>query len=137
MEDLLHRIWENLGDRVSGPMWLRLVFQPAMAVIFALRDGYKDARDGRPAYFWAVITTTGGRKDLVKDGWTSIAKVFFMAMLIDAIYQFIVQRWIYPLEIALVASVLAVLPYLIVRGPINRILRRLGVGKQEAEEEDA
>ena len=35
MEDLLNRIFENLIDRVSGPMKFRLVLQPLMAAIFA------------------------------------------------------------------------------------------------------
>ena len=40
---------------------------------------------------------------------------------LDAICQFIVFCWLYPSEALLVATVLAVLPYLVVRGPVNRI----------------
>lgn len=125
MEELLARVWENLGLRVSGPMWFRTVLQPAVAIFFAVRDGLNDARLGRPPYFWKIVTNHGGhRRELIRDGWSLIAKVFIMAMLIDAIYQFIVQRWIYPLEIIIVAIILAVIPYLLVRGPLNRIARR-------------
>ncbi len=42
-------------------------------------------------------------------------------MALDAICQFIVFCWLYPSEALLVATVLAVLPYLVVRGPVNRI----------------
>ena len=125
MEDIFARIWENLADRVSGPMWFRTILQPAVAVLFAVRDGLNDARLGRPPYLWKIITNYGGhRRELIRGGWAAIAKVFFMAMLIDAIYQFIVQRWIYPLEVVIVAILLAVVPYILVRGPLNRVLSR-------------
>ena len=124
MEELFTRIWEGLAERVSGPMWLRLVLQPTVAAFFAVRDGLKDARAGRPAYFWSLLTVKEHRRDLIRDGWMSIAKVFFMAMVVDAIYQFIVQRWISPVEVVVVAFILAVDPYLWVRGPVNRLGRR-------------
>ena len=40
------------------------------------------------------------------------------------IYQFIEQRWVYPGEAVLVAIILAIVPYLLIRGPVNRIARR-------------
>ena len=46
MEDLLTRIFENLLGRVSGPMKFRLILQPLMAILFAMRDGLKDAKKG-------------------------------------------------------------------------------------------
>ena len=108
-------------------MWFRTVMQPAVAIFFAVRDGLNDARLGRPPYLWKIFTNhSGHRRELIRDGWTSIAKVFFMAMVIDVIYQLVVQWWIYPLEIVIVAIVLAVVPYILIRGPFNRILQRLG-----------
>jgi hypothetical protein len=126
MEELFARIWENLTDRVSGPMWLRLVLQPSVAIFFAIRDGLKDAREQKPAFFSTLITSRDQRMDLIRDGWSSIVKVFFMAMVVDAIYQLIVERWIYPGEIFIVAFLLAVVPYTLVRGPVSRIFRRSG-----------
>jgi len=41
----------------------------------------------------------------------------------DAIYQFLVLRWFYPGEALVTAFVLAVLPYLLIRGPAARIAR--------------
>jgi len=32
-----------------------------------------------------------------------------------------VFRWIYPLEVLLVAFLLACVPYLLIRGPVNRL----------------
>jgi len=113
-------------------MWLRLVLQPLMASIFAVRDALGDVREGKPGYFWAVITHREQRRDLIKEGWSSVAKIFLMAMIMDAIYQWIVQKWIYPGEIAIVAFLLAVVPYVLIRGPINRIVSRMGFMKPKA-----
>src|SRR3990172_5220497 len=124
MEDLLTRFVENLLGRVSGPMKFRLILQPLMAVIFAVRSGLKDAKEGRPAYFWAIFTDPANRRDMLRDGWKSVGKVFIVAIIIDLVYQIIVLRWFYPLEALIVAAILAFLPYLLIRGPVNRIARR-------------
>lgn len=131
MEELLTRVWENLVDRVSGPMWFRLILQPVVASIFAVRAGMKDAREGKPAYFWAVLTHRDHRRDLMREGWKAVAKIFVMAIIMDAIYQWIVQRWIYPGEILIVAFLLAVVPYILIRGPLNRIVHRFGSRRKE------
>lgn len=124
MEDLLTRIYENLIGRVSGPMKFRLILQPLMAAIFAIRSGLKDAKEGRPAYFWAIFTQPERRRELLREGWKSVGKIFVIAVIIDAVYQFIVLRWLYPGEALLVAAILAFVPYLLIRGPVNRIARR-------------
>src|SRR5215203_594942 len=136
MEELFTRVWENLADRVSGPMWFRLILQPAVAIFFAIRDARSDARKGNPGYFWAVITHKAKRSELLREGWSSVAKVFIMAAIMDAIYQLIVQRWIYPVEILIVAFILAVVPYVLIRGPVNRLLTRFRpAGKPVVEDE--
>jgi len=44
-----------------------------------------------------------------------------LAIIMDTIYQLIVLRWLYPLELVIVAILLAVVPYLLIRGPVNRV----------------
>jgi len=123
MDDLLARIWADLMGRVDGPMSFRLVLQPAVAVILAVRAGLHDARTGRPAYGWAVFTDPLHRRDLLREGWKAIAKVFVMAVVIDVGYQLLVLRAIYPFEALVIAFLLACVPYLLVRGPVNRLMR--------------
>ena len=122
MEDFLTRFTENLVGRVHGSMHLRLLMQPLMAIIFAVRDGRKDAREGKPAYVWALFTHPGHRRDLLREGWKSVGKIFIVAIVLDAIYQYIELKWFYPGEALVVAIVLALVPYLLLRGPINRLL---------------
>jgi hypothetical protein len=45
------RVWEMLIGRADGPFTLRLILQPAVAAIFAMRAGLRDAREGRPPFF--------------------------------------------------------------------------------------
>jgi hypothetical protein len=124
MEELIARGWEDLGARIGGPMTFRLILQPLMAALLALRAGLKDAREGRPPYLWTVLTDPAQRAELLHEGWKSIARVFFLAVIMDLIYQLLMQRWIYPLETLVVAILLAVVPYLLLRGPVNRIAQR-------------
>src|SRR5687767_11722508 len=124
MEEMITRGWEDLVARVGGPMTFRLILQPLMATLLATRAGLKDAREGRPAYFWTVLTDPAQRAGLLHEGWKSIARVFALAVIMDVIYQWIMQHWIYPLETLVVAILLAVVPYLLIRGPVNRLARR-------------
>lgn len=124
MEEMLTRILENLSDRVSGPMKFRLLLQPIMASIFAVLAGLRDAREGKPPYFWALLSNAGHRKDMLKDGWKSVGKVFVLAMVLDVVYQIIVLRFVYPGEVFIVAFILAIVPYLILRGLVTRVARR-------------
>ena len=131
MRDMFIRALMNVTDRVGGPMTFRIILQPLMAALLAFRAGLKDAQHGRPPYFWTILTDPGQRADLVREGWKSVARVFVLAIVMDVIYQLIVFGWIYPLELILVAILLAVVPYLLIRGPVNRLVRRLR-GSHEA-----
>ena len=130
MDEILRRVWENLIGRPTGPINFRLLIQPSLAIFFAVRSGLKDAREGRPAFFWGVIFKPGHRDELLIQGWKDVGKVFIAAMVLDAIYQLIVHRGVYVLEMLITATVLAIVPYVLVRGPVNRIARRLLIGKQ-------
>ena len=125
MDDIWVRIVENMTDRVSGPLQFRLLLQPVMAAIFAIRSGLLDARTGKPPYFWALASSPEHRADMLKDGWKSVGKVFVLALALDVVYQVIVQRFVYPGEAIVVAFVLAILPYLILRGLVTRVARKL------------
>jgi hypothetical protein len=114
-------LWEMLIGRTSGPLTLRLILQPSMATLLAIRAGLADARAGRPPYFWSMLSDPGQRRELLKSGWKSVGKLFVMAIVLDAIYQIIEFKWIYPLQSVIVAFVLAIVPYVIVRGLVTRL----------------
>jgi hypothetical protein len=124
IDDVWMRFVENMVARVSGPMKLRLFLQPTMATIFAIRSGLKDAREGRPPFLWTVLTDPVSRGYLIHDGWKSVGKVFILAMALDIIYQLIVAHFIYPLEVVITAFLLAIVPYICLRGLTTRIARK-------------
>ena len=46
-----------------------------------------------------------------------------MAIVVDIVYQWIVFRWVHPIGMLIVAFFLACVPYLMIRGPVNRLVR--------------
>jgi hypothetical protein len=123
MGDMFQQVWENLIGRVSGPMKFRLVLQPLVAIFFATRAGIRDARAGRPPFLWTAITDKSQRRELLRSAWADVGKVFIVACIIDAIYQIIELSRVSIIGMLFVAAVLALLPYIILRGPVSRLVK--------------
>jgi hypothetical protein len=81
----------------------------------------KDSRAGNPPYFWTILSNPDQREQLLRNGWKDVARLFGFAVLMDLIYQVIVFRWFYPFETLIVAVVLALVPYLVLRGLVTRL----------------
>lgn len=122
--DMIVRGWENFLARPSGPFNLRFFLQPAVASILALRAGVKDAKQGSPAYLWAALTNPEHRTYLLHSGWKDLCTPIVIGAILDSAYQFMVHRSLYPFELLFTVILLVVAPYLLLRGPINRILQR-------------
>ena len=120
--DLLNRFFGSFLPRLDGPLHFRFIMQPTMAIIAAVIDGIKDAKVGRPPYFWDIVKNPARRMENFKLAWVRIGKIFILAVVLDVIYQIKVYHWWYPGETLAVAILLAIVPYIIVRGPINRII---------------
>jgi hypothetical protein len=120
----LNRLWRDILERPGGPMTFRFILQPAMAIIAALRDGVGDARVGRKPYFWALIHgAPEGRSELLWGGIVSTARIIILGVFMDIIYQWRVLGTFYPGQAAVIAILLAFIPYLLLRGPFGRIAR--------------
>lgn len=123
MRELAIRIGEMMEGRWDGPLAFRFILQPLVALILGIRAGIADAREGRPAYGWGLVTGNGDRRELIRDGWEDIAKLYTAAVVIDIAYELFVFHWIYPLQSLAVAAVLAIPSYFFVRGLANRLVR--------------
>jgi hypothetical protein len=124
MEEIVNRFITDLIGRLTGPLTLRLFLQPAVAIFLAYRDGVKDAREGRPPHFWRMVTgPADARMRRAKETWRAVLKVFFMAVLLDCVYQWLVFRWVYPVEAMFTATILAIVPYVLLRGVVDRVAR--------------
>ncbi len=122
MEDLISRFFDNLGLKVDGPMKFRFILQPVVSLIFAIKAGLRDSKSGQTPYFWGLISGKEERKDLLKEGWKDVGKLFVIALLLDIITQIIILKTVYPLEAVVTAFILAFIPYVIFRGLINRFI---------------
>ena len=120
MGNFLSTFWTDFLARFDGPLHFRLFVQPLMAIVFAVRDGIRDAREGRSAYLWTLLTDAAQRRYLLESGWKGISKVFVLAVALDVVYQLIVSRDVKPVQALLTAAVLALIPYALLRGPVNR-----------------
>jgi len=114
-------VWQEIVARPHGPLALRFYLQPIVAIVLATRDGIRDAREGQPAYLWSVLTNGASRRDFLQDGWRSIGKVFMLALTLDVLYQAVVLGGLKPIQGLLVAAVLSIVPYSILRGPVGRL----------------
>lgn len=125
MEEMFKRLWDNLIGRFTGPMHFRLIMQPLVATGYAIWSGIKDARAGRPAFLWTVITDPSQRPILLRSAWKDVGKVFILAVVLDAVYQIIQLRAVHLLELLIVAPTLAFVPYILLRGPVTRLVTAL------------
>jgi hypothetical protein len=73
---------------------------------------------------WAVLSDPSRRRELVRQGWKDVGNVFLVALALDSIYQVLVHSGIYALELLLAATILALVPYVAVRGLVTRLARR-------------
>jgi hypothetical protein len=118
------RIWRDIAERPGGPMSFRFLLQPTMAFIAALHDGIQDARVHRTPYLRAILREPVERGDRLREGLFATSRLVLLGLGMDAIYQWRGLGTFYPGEALLITFLLAVVPYLVLRGPISVIARR-------------
>lgn len=131
MDESWMKFTENLLARVNGPMNVRFILQPIVAISLATWSGLKDAKAGRPPYLSALIFRpypSSGRRTMLREGWLKIAKLVFAAVTLDLVYQFMAQPSIHLRHAIIIAFLLVIAPYLILRGAVTRLARRLYIG---------
>lgn len=116
--------FDALLARLQGPMHFRFLLQPLVAIFFAFRDARRDIREGLAPFFWTVFTDPGHRRYMIKSGWKSICKVLIVAIVLDLVFQYRALRVFHPAVALFAGLVLALVPYLLVRGPLSRLMRR-------------
>src|SRR5262245_31308460 len=115
MFEALERGWENFVGRLMGPMQLRLIIEPAIAMVFAILSGLRDARAGRKPMLWALLLSREDRSTLVREGWKDLFVTLMVAIGADCVYQVMTSKAIYLLELIATVSMLAIVPYVIIR----------------------
>ncbi|PYG28102.1 hypothetical protein C8N36_113134 [Pelagimonas varians] len=112
----------NLIERLNGPFSLRLLLQPTMALLFAMRDGHKDAKEGAQPYLQALLNQqTDGRRETLSSAWASLSKVMIIAFVLDCAFQYATAGSVALLEAIGMAFLLCAVPYTLFRGPVTRV----------------
>ena len=124
IQEILTRFWHQLIAQPSGPLAFRFILQPVMVTILAILDGLRDAGEGRSPFARTILTDPAHRASYLREGLKRVSRVIVFAFVMDTIYQFIVLRRFYLGEALVTVFVVAVFPYLLIRGPIARLARR-------------
>ncbi|MDI9240012.1 hypothetical protein QLQ15_13950 [Lysobacter sp. LF1] len=115
------RFYTDLIGRAEGPMTFRFVLQPTMALLMAVRDGFKDAKVGRAPYFWTITHDPVHRSASLNEGVKATGRILVLGLVMEIIYQYRVFGTFHVLEAVNFIVLLCFIPYLIMRGPINRL----------------
>jgi drug/metabolite transporter (DMT)-like permease len=115
---------EDIPKRLTGPGRFRFILQPAMAIILGILGGLADARAGRPPYLYGIILHRELRGELVRSGYTTIANLLLMGILLDSIFQWVILGVSHPGPALLLGPVLIVFPYAVARALSNRLSRK-------------
>jgi hypothetical protein len=70
------------------------------------------------------VRTAEGRRGRLWEGIVSTARILILGVVMDTIYQWVVFKTFYPVQAAVIAVLLAFVPYLLLRGPVERIAHR-------------
>ena len=103
-------------------MSFRFILQPVMAAIAALHDGIKDARLGRRPIS-GRLSRSGERGGRLREGLIATARIILLGLGMDAIYQATVLEPSIRARWSIIAILLAVVPYFLLRGPFARVAR--------------
>jgi hypothetical protein len=106
---------DELPQRLAGPGRLRFVLQPLIAVVLGFRAGLGDARAGRPAYLWGLISGATDRKALLRSALADIGNLLAMGVVLDAVAQLLIYRQVHPGAALVVGPILIGAPYALAR----------------------
>jgi len=111
----------QLVGRAGGPMHFRLFVMPILVTVLGIRAGLRDARAGRRQFLW--LNDSCERRALLQSAFKDIGRVFAVAVVLDTTYQIIVFRYVYILQMLVVAVVCAIVPYVLMRALVTRVAR--------------
>ena len=76
------------------------------------------------AFLWTVLTDPAQRRGRLDEALIATSRIVLLGLAMDTVYQFIEFDTFHPAEALIIALLLGVLPYLVLRGLVTRIARR-------------
>lgn len=119
---LLDALAERIIARLVGPMSLRFVFQPLVAVLLGIRDGAMDAKAGEPPFIIDLVIDRENRRTKLAGVLKSLSKTIIIATVFDMIAQYLIFDQVRVIPAIIVGVFLLTVPYSLARGMTNRIL---------------
>jgi hypothetical protein len=105
-------------------MWIRFARAVDVGICLGVRAGLRDAAAHRRAYLAAFVTTASARRALLRDMWKDVARLCVARVhrgrRVSARGPAVVSIRCRPV---VVMGLLAIAPYLLVRGPVTRFAR--------------
>jgi len=115
--------WEDLPKRLKGPGRFRFVLQPLVAIFLGTRAGRADARAGKRPYILGLFVEHGQRLVMLKEALAELSTLIAVAILLDALSQFLILHQVFPGPALIVGPVLISVPYGLSRALSNRVTR--------------
>ncbi len=120
---VISRSIDELLGRASGPLHFRLFVMPIVVTIIAIRAELRDAREGRPVLSGKFFIKRTEFRQLFRSAVEDVGKIFIVAVVLDTAYQLFVLRAFHIGQLLIVAVGCAVVPYVLIRGPVMRLAR--------------
>jgi hypothetical protein len=114
---------EDIPKRLAGPGRFRFILQPLFALTLGILNGLADARAGRPPYLYGIIFHQNLRRDLAREGFSTIVNLILMGILLDAVFQRIILGVSHFGAALVIGPILIGTPYGIARSLSNRLAR--------------
>jgi len=118
---MLSQAFEQLLGRAGGPLHFRLFVMPCVVTVLGIRAGLRDGRAGRRQFLW--LKDSAERRQLLRSAFRDIGRVFLVAVVLDTTYQILVFKYLYILQVLIIAVMCAVVPYVLMRAVVTRLAR--------------
>ena len=123
--DILQTIVDRLIARVTGPLSMRFMLQPLMAILLGIRDGRLDAKAGNPPFVMEVLFHPADRKKALRSALKSLLMPIVVGSVIDAVAQYLLFQQVRPFWALVIGTLVMGLPYSASRGLTNRIVTEM------------
>jgi hypothetical protein len=124
--------WQGILETAHGRGQFRFILQPAVAILLGIRLGIADAKAHDQPFLMRMLVKGEHKARIAKEAAKSVLIPFVIAVLLDALLQYITLDRVRPLAAVVVGALLIWLPFSISRSLTNRIYRHSRLHHHEA-----
>jgi hypothetical protein len=115
--------WEGIVDVASGRGQLRLIVQPAIAILVGIKMGITDAKLGHDPFLKRLTFAGKDRAALAKAAALKVIVPFSIAIVLDGVLQYLTLGRVRLLAALVMGAVLIWIPFSVSRSFTNRVYR--------------